>query len=126
MGRGRPRYASAVLVERLDLTPEDLRRATGWEIKPEGACKGASCVPLPGFEVRPDGTVDVRLFASLLDMPLVSDEAHGLSALGPRGGGRVLDDVILPDIALPDFDGNTFEIAALRGRKVVLLAWASW
>jgi hypothetical protein len=115
-----------VLLDRLDPTAEDLRRATGWEIKPEGACKGESCVPLPGFALHPDGTVDVRLFASLLDMPLVSDEAHGLWGLGPRGGGRVLDDVVLPDITLPDFDGSTFEIAALRGRKVVLLAWASW
>ena len=121
-----PRYAPTVLLDRLDLTAEDLRRATGWEIKPEGACKGESCVPLPGSAVHADGTVDVRLFASLLDMPLVSDEAHGLWALGPRGGGRVLDDVVLPDITLPDFDGGTFEIAALKGRKVVLLAWASW
>ena len=113
-------------MERLDLTAEDLRQATGWEIKPEGACRGGSCVALSGVEVRSDGTIDVRLFASRMDMPLVSDETHGLWALGPRGGGRVLDDVVLPEIALEDFDGNPFEIAALRGRKVVLLAWASW
>jgi hypothetical protein len=115
-----------VLLERLDLTAEDLRRATGWEIKPEGACKGETCVPLPGFEGRSDGTIDVRRFAAAMDMPLVSDETHGLWALGPRGGGRVLDDAVLPELALPDFDGGTFEVAGLRGRKVVLLAWASW
>ena len=27
---------------------------------------------------------------------------------------------------LPDFDGNPFDVAGLRGRKVLLLAWASW
>ena len=115
-----------MLLDRLDITAEDLRRATGWDIKPEGACRGDSCVPLPGFEVGADGTVDVRGFAERMDMPLVRDEAHGLWALGPRGGGRVLDDVVLPEIALPDFDGRTFEVASLRGRKVLLLAWASW
>ena len=25
-----------------------------------------------------------------------------------------------------DFDGNTFDVARLRGRKLLLLAWASW
>jgi hypothetical protein len=115
-----------VLLDRLDLTTEDLRLATGWEIKPEGACRGESCVPLADVDVRADGTIDVRLFAQRMDMPLVRDETHGLWALGPRAGGRVLDDVVLPEIALPDFDGQTFEVSALRGRKVVLLAWASW
>jgi len=115
-----------MLLDRLDLRPEELRRATGWEIKPEGACRGEICVPLPGLERQPDGTIDVRLFAELMAMPLVSDEEHALFALGPRGGGRVLDDAALPEIVLPDFEGDAFDVADLRGRKVVLLAWASW
>jgi hypothetical protein len=27
---------------------------------------------------------------------------------------------------LPDFEGNAFDVASLRGRKVLLVAWASW
>ena len=83
-------------------------------------------MPLQGVHASPEGTIDVRLFAECMDMPLVSDETHRLWALGPRGGGRVLDDVLLPEVALPDFDGQLFELAALRGRKVLLIAWASW
>jgi len=113
-----------MLLDRLDLTAPELRRATGWEIKPQGACKGEVCVPLPGVHL--DARIDVRLFAERMDMPLVGDESHGLWALGPRGGGRVLDDVAFPEIALPDFDGRTFDVGGLRGRKVLLLAWASW
>jgi hypothetical protein len=115
-----------VLLDRLDLTPEDLLRATGWELKPEGACQGDVCVPLPGLQTGPDGTIDMRLFADRMSMPLVGDETYGLWALGPRGGGRVLDDVLLPEIRLPDFEGETFDVASLRGRKVLILAWASW
>jgi hypothetical protein len=115
-----------MLLDRLDLTPEELLQATGWEIKPEGACKGETCVPLPGLTTRADGTIDVRDFAARLAMPVVTDEKYGLSALGPRGGGRVLDDVALPDITLLDFDGTAFELAQLRGRKLLLVAWASW
>jgi hypothetical protein len=27
---------------------------------------------------------------------------------------------------LHDFDGGSFDVSTLRGRKVVLVAWASW
>ena len=30
-----------------DVAAEDFAAGTGWEIKPEGACKGEICVPLP-------------------------------------------------------------------------------
>jgi len=115
-----------VLLDRLDVTPEDLRRATGWEIKPEGACKGETCVPLPGLERHADGTIDARRFAELMAMPIVTDEKYGLTALGPRGGGRVLEDAVFPEIRLSDFDGQTFDLAQLRGGKILLVAWASW
>jgi hypothetical protein len=115
-----------MLLDRLDLTPEDITQRTGWAIRPEGACKGEICVPLAGLEVRADGTIDMRLFAEQMAMPLVTDDKYDLSAIGPRAAGRVLDDAALPMISLPDFDGDTFELASLRGRKVALVAWASW
>jgi hypothetical protein len=115
-----------MVLHRMDLAPEDVKALTGWEIKPEGACKGEICVPLTDPAASPDGTVDMRRFAQQMDMPVVSDEKHALFALGPRAGGRVLDDVVLPPIALPDFDSNPFDVASLKGRKVLLLAWSSW
>jgi hypothetical protein len=115
-----------MLLDELAMTPEDLRRVTGWEIKPEGACKGDICVPLAGGEVDAGGMIDVRRFADHMGMPLVTDDTHGVSALGPRAGGRVLADVALPEIVLPDFAGKPFDVASLLGRKVLLVAWSSW
>jgi hypothetical protein len=115
-----------VLLDRLDLTLSDVQQQTGWEIKPEGACMDDVCVPLPGVETRPDGTIDVRAFADRMGMPLVSDEKHHLWALGPRAGGRVLTTATAPAMVLDDFNGNPFDVATLRGRKVLLVAWASW
>jgi cytochrome oxidase Cu insertion factor (SCO1/SenC/PrrC family) len=59
-------------------------------------------------------------------MPLVHDEAHGLWALGPESGGRALTTAVVPDITLPDRNGNPFSLSSLRGQKVLLVAWASW
>jgi hypothetical protein len=115
-----------VLLDRLSLRPDDLHAATGWEIKPEGACKDDECVPLTGVHTAPDGTIDVRAFAERMGMPLAVDEQHGVYALGPRAGGNVLASVDLPELVLEDFQGNAFDVATLRGRKVLLVAWASW
>jgi hypothetical protein len=109
-----------VILERLDQPPADLERRTGWAVKPEGACRGDVCVPLPE-------PFDVRSLAERLGMPLVHDEAHGLWALGPEaGGGRALQRAELPEIVLPDPNGEDFELRSLRGTKVFMIAWASW
>ena len=115
-----------MILDTLDLDAAEFARRTGWEIKPEGACRDDRCVPLPAMPDVAVGHVDVRVFAERLGMPLLHDEAHGLWSLGPEAGGRVLASAALPDIALPDLDGNLFALHTLRGQKVLLLAWASW
>lgn len=116
-----------MILDRLDVTPAELHRETGWELKPEGACRDDRCVPL-GFD-REDGVperFDVRLLADRLGMPIVQDEANRLWALGPESGGHFLQSAVLPEITLPDLDGNPFSLSSLRGKKVLLVAWASW
>ncbi len=115
-----------MILDTLDLDAAAFARRTGWEIKPEGACRDGRCVPLPAMPAVPAGHVDVRVFAERLGMPLLHDEAHGLWSLGPESGGRVLASAALPDIELPDLDGIPFALRSLRGQKVLLLAWASW
>ena len=115
-----------MLLDQLALRPNELHAATGWEIQPEGACKDGECVSLSGVDPAPDGAIDVTAFAERMGMPLVADDRHAIWALGPRAGGNVLASVDLPDLVFSDFDGGTCELAGLRGRKVFLLAWASW
>jgi len=106
---------------------EAFRRRTGWEFKPEGACKGPICVPMDQAAVDADGVVDVRRVADRLGMPLVHEEAADLWALGPDSvSGRVLTSVEAPELELPTFDGRMFRLRSLLGRKVVVVSWASW
>jgi hypothetical protein len=116
-----------VILDRVELTPAELADQTGWELKPEGLCRDQRCVPFPeGAEGDAPDVVDVRIVADRLRMPLVADDRHGLWALGPEAGGHVLDSADLPPIVLADVDGTPFDVASLRGSKVLISAWASW
>jgi hypothetical protein len=112
-----------MILDRLEVSAEQLEQRTGWELRPEGACKADRCVPLPASS---SGLLDVSALAERLGMALVHDRAHGLWALGPESGGRALLSAEMPPLTLPDRDGNPFSLHSLRGTKVLLLAWASW
>jgi hypothetical protein len=115
-----------MLLERVTMSADELHAATGWEIKPQGACKGPECVPLGDLDTSTSNPIDVRAFAAAMGMPFAADEKHQLWALGPRAGGHVLHSTELPEIVLDDFAGKPFDVASLRGRKVLLISWASW
>jgi hypothetical protein len=117
-----------MLLDNVVVDAASFEARTGWAMKPEGACKGEVCVPLPDDARAGDGRLDLRVVADRLGMPLVEDAAHGISALGPETAvtGRVLTTARAPDLALPDADGNPFRLSSLLGKKVLLVAWASW
>ena len=113
-------------VELDHLATDAFAAATGWDPKPQGLCQGEVCVPAPGA-LRDDGTVDVAVAAARLGMPIVHDEAHGLTAVGPGSStGHTLSTAAAPDPELIDRQGNPFRLSSLRGRKVLLVAWASY
>jgi hypothetical protein len=114
-----------MILTSLEIDPKELEARTGWAIKPEGACKGDLCVPLPEGAAN-GGPVDARMLAERIGMPLVHDEATDTWALGPEAMGRALTTAQAPDLELPDVNGNPFRLSSLRGQKVVLAAWASW
>ena len=115
-----------MILDRPEILPEDLEWRTGWAVKPEGACKGDLCVPLPGV-AGPGGALDAGALAERLGMALVYEPRHELWALGPESvGGRALVSAELPDVTLPDRHGAPVSLRSLRGTKLLLLAWASW
>lgn len=113
-----------MILDALTLTSEVFERRTGWAVKPEGLCKGDICVPLPDGGDGP--TLDASMLSRRLNMPLIQDEQHGLWCLGPEALGKTLMTAEMPDVVLPDLEGNPFRLRSLLGRKVLLVAWASW
>ena len=108
-----------MIVDRLDIGADQFSQGTGWEIKPEGACKAEVCVPLP------DGGFDLPSTAERLGMAMVSEP--GVWAVGPETlGGRALSTADASDFHLPDLDGNEFRVSSLRGTKVLVVSWAPY
>ena len=118
---GRGAYDDCVILDRLDITAEAFEDATGWQIKPEGACRADFCVPLPA------GGFDLTEAADRLGMAVVAEPSLGLWSVGPETlGGRALVTADASDFSLPDLDGNTVRITSLRNQKVLVVAWAPY
>jgi len=108
----------------------------GWDLRPEGVCRGDLCVPIPkGRErefVREGGggarRFNVSELAALRRQPVVRTQAEDVFAIGEASSDRadLLRGGIAPDFALPDLSGRVHRLSHYRGKKVFLVSWASW
>jgi len=114
---------------RVLLDPVALKDGLGWEIHDGLLCNDSMCIPLADERalVR-DGGVDLETLAGALDRPLAFDVAEGAAFLGSsaRERSQALAARQAPDFSLPDLDGRLHTLREHRGKKILLVAWASW
>jgi len=117
------------------VTLADLKRATGFVVKPQGVCRDELCFPIPkarkaAFLSKQGRTTWFNLseFARLLKQPTAFDAEHAVWYVGPRADeqNRHIASLAAPDFRLPDKDGKMHSLRDFRGRKVLLVTWASW
>jgi hypothetical protein len=74
------------------------------------------------------GGVDLAAFAKLLDRPLALDLHERAAYLGVSAGERqrALRSLVAPDFTLPDLSGRPHRLSDHRGKKILLVAYASW
>ena len=117
------------------IPPNQLARVNGFELKPEGACIDDICVP-----VRQD--VDSEIFVSRqgqqwfnvaeladrLQQPYAVDHDSGVWSFGaiPVRRASFVERAVAPDFSLPGADGKTYQLSDFKGKKIMLLTWASW
>jgi hypothetical protein len=117
--------------ESLWLSRDEVHRATGWTLRPEGLCQGDVCVPVPrGREaefIRGDA-VDLAAFWRHMGYPVVRDDAARIWVLGVGAAARsdALQSLEAPEFTLPDLEGRRHSLSEQRGKKVLLVTWASW
>jgi hypothetical protein len=94
-----------------------------------GALQGRHLHPHPAVAalVR-DGAIDLATLADLLGRPLALDAAEVRACLGVAAAdrARTLASLDAPDFTLPDLDGRPHTLSAYRGKKIFLIAFASW
>lgn len=126
-----PRVAARVEGDALWLSADDLERASGWAPKPEGLCKGETCVPIPqgrSAEFAAAARYNLAALAATLGQPVIHDDEHGVWCFGEaaEARARTLRSLHAPDFTLPDLEGRMHSLSEHRGKKVLLVSWASW
>lgn len=117
------------------ITLADLKRATGFENKPKGVCRAELCFPLP--KARKDAFLtkqgketwfNLTEFARLVRQPVAFDAELATWFFGPRADEQngFVTSLKAPDFKLPDMTGKLHSLSDYRGKKVLLLTWASW
>lgn len=113
----------------------DLPSINGFELKPEGACYEDLCVPVKQDEDGPlfvrrqgNGWLNVSELARRLEQGVAQDPEHRVWSFGdiPAVRRSYLDSALAPDFELTDRQGRTVRLSDFRGKKVLLMTWASW
>lgn len=93
--------------------------ALGWALKPEGLCRGETCVPLLGRPV-----LDALGLLAARD----GEGDDEVVALAPSAAAhrRELAEGRAPSLTLNDVDGNPVSFDDCSGHKRVLVTWTSW
>ena len=125
--------------EGLWVTPEELTRVNDFVLKPEGACLDDLCIPVDrasspadqkAVVVEHDGAeyFDLVRFANKIGQPVVTDQETKVSSFGaiPATRSLLFEEALAPDFELPDAQGNLHRLADHRGKKVLIITWASW
>ena len=105
----------------------DLLKINGFEIKPQGACRADICIPIPRGMMKGD-TFNLTAFAERVGQKFIADPAARVWSFGeiPVVQGAYLESRIAPDVTVPDRKGRPIRLSQFRGKKVLLVTWASW
>jgi hypothetical protein len=121
------------------ITTADLKRATRFEVKPQGVCRDELCFPLPkanreafihkdaGQSKATQTWFNMTAFANLVHQPVAHDAALSTWYFGLRSDQRQqLSSLQAPDFTLPDLHNKLHRLSDFRGKKILLVTWASW
>ena len=103
-----------------------LAESSGWQLEDRGLCRDESCVPVPeGASWTAGDQFNLSAFAAHRHQACVRDTDGDIWSFGPAEESRLVSGTA-PDFTLPDLAGRLHSLSDYRGRKVLLMTWASW
>ena len=128
----------AVALDRVGLDPtrdagalwirkRDLPRVNGFELKPQGACRADLCISIPKDMARGE-YFNLTAFARKAGQPVVAEPGARVWSFGEMQalGGGLASSRVAPDFEVPDRLGRPVHLAGFRGKKALVVTWASW
>jgi hypothetical protein len=114
-------------IDALWISKRDLPRINGFELKPQGACRADLCIPIPKTLVRGD-YFNLTAFAKKAGQAVVAEPGARVWSFGEMQalGGGLANSRIAPDFEVPDRLGRPVHLAGFRGKKALVITWASW
>ena len=105
----------------------DLARINGFTLKPQGACRADLCIPIPKAMLH-GGYFNLTAFAKKAGQPVVAEPDARVWSFGEMQalGGGLASSRIAPDFEVPDRLGRPVHLAGFRGKKALVVTWASW
>ncbi len=103
----------------------DLPRVNEFTLKPQGACREDICIPIPK-DLKNGAWFNLSGFAKRTGEAVVRDSSVWSFGEIPVMGGSYLSSRIAPDFAAPDRKGKLVHLSDFRGKKVLVVTWASW
>jgi hypothetical protein len=104
---------------------KDLPRINDFEVKPQGACRADVCIPL-SKTLKNGDWFNLTGFAKKLGEPVVADQNVYSFGEIPVLRGSFYNSRIAPDFAVPDRKGKVVHLSDFRGKKTLVITWASW
>ena len=103
----------------------DLPRINQFEVKPQGACRADLCIPLTK-DLKSGEWFNLTGFARRTRQAWIADS--GVWSFGeiPVVRGDFYQSRTAPDFAVPDRRGRVVHLSDFRGKKVLVVTWASW
>ena len=136
---GAPKVAATVLYSDRETTLPDSRTENGdlwipasemprineFTVKPQGACREDVCIPLPKALKR-NGWLNLSGFARKVRQSVVNEGPLWSFGEMPVLRMGFLESRAAPGFAVLNRQGQTVRLNDFRGRKILLLTWASW
>jgi hypothetical protein len=103
----------------------DVPRVNGFTLKPQGACRGGLCLPV-SKQLRSGPWFNLTGFAQRLhQVSLHEDRVWSFGEI-PVVRGDFYTSRVAPDFSVPDRKGRMVHLSDFRGKKVLVITWASW
>ena len=104
---------------------KDLPRINEFEVKPQGACRADVCIPL-SKALKAGDMFNLTGFAKKIGESVVADQNVYSFGEIPVLRGGFYNSRVAPDFAVPDRKGKVVHLSDFRGKKALVITWASW